>query len=124
MLWRAGVRANVNCISAGNSLLLERVVSQWTYDIKGKAGFKGSGVEDGPIADGAPGRIRTRDPLLRRQPLYPLSYWGIRIQSNHQLAGGQAEATGRGQPRFGRQTIFMYRSPPSSSSSIWASRFC
>ena len=25
---------------------------------------------------GTPGRIRTRDPLLRRQPLYPLSYWG------------------------------------------------
>jgi hypothetical protein len=23
---------------------------------------------------GAPGRIRTRDPLLRRQPLCPLSY--------------------------------------------------
>ena len=23
---------------------------------------------------GVPGRIRTRDPLLRRQPLYPLSY--------------------------------------------------
>ena len=41
MLQRAGVRANVNCISAGNSLLLERVLSQWTYDIKGKAGFKG-----------------------------------------------------------------------------------
>ncbi len=28
------------------------------------------------VADcGVPGRIRTRDPLLRRQPLYPLSYW-------------------------------------------------
>ena len=25
--------------------------------------------------NGVPGRIRTRDPLLRRQPLYPLSYW-------------------------------------------------
>ena len=25
--------------------------------------------------DGAPGGIRTHDPLLRRQPLYPLSYW-------------------------------------------------
>ena len=24
---------------------------------------------------GVPGRIRTRDPLLRRQPLCPLSYW-------------------------------------------------
>ena len=24
--------------------------------------------------DGVPGRIRTDDPLLRRQPLYPLSY--------------------------------------------------
>ena len=46
------------CISVGNSLLLERVLSQWTYVIKGKAGFKGSTVEDGPIADGAPGRIR------------------------------------------------------------------
>ncbi len=75
----AGLRAGVECISAGNSLLLERVLSQWTYDIKGTAGFKGSAVEDGPVADGAPGRIRTRDPLLRRQPLYPLSYWGIRI---------------------------------------------
>ena len=27
-------------------------------------------------AHGAPGRIRTRDRLLRRQLLYPLSYWG------------------------------------------------
>ena len=106
-------------MSAGKSLLVERVLSQWIYDIKGKASFKGSAVEDGSIADGAPGRIRTRDPLLRRQPLYPLSYWGIQIQSNHQLAEGQAEATGGdGYPRFGRQTIFMYRSPPSSSSSI------
>ncbi len=26
---------------------------------------------------GVPGRIRTRDPLLRRQPLYPLSYWDV-----------------------------------------------
>ena len=26
---------------------------------------------------GAPGRIRTRDRLLRRQLLYPLSYWGM-----------------------------------------------
>ena len=26
------------------------------------------------IKRGVPGRIRTRDPLLRRQPLYPLSY--------------------------------------------------
>ncbi len=24
--------------------------------------------------DGVPGGIRTHDPLLRRQPLYPLSY--------------------------------------------------
>ena len=111
-------------ISVGSSLLLERVLSQWTYVIKGMDGFKGSVVEGSPIADGAPGRIRTRDPLLRRQPLYPLSYWGIRIQSNHQLTGGQAEATGGGHLRFGRQTIFMYRSPLSSSSSIWASRFC
>ena len=112
-------------ISVGSSLLLERVLSQWTYVIKGMDGFKGSVVEGSPIADGAPGRIRTRDPLLRRQPLYPLSYWGIRIQSNHQLSGGQAEATGGGvHLRFGRQTIFMYRSLLSSSSSIWASRFC
>ena len=29
---------------------------------------------------GVPGRIRTRDPLLRRQPLYPLSYWDPMIQ--------------------------------------------
>ena len=42
----------------GNSLLVERVLSQWIYVIKGKADFKGSAVEDGPIADGAPGRIR------------------------------------------------------------------
>ena len=27
---------------------------------------------------GVPGRIRTRDPLLRRQPLYPLSYWDVK----------------------------------------------
>ncbi len=26
---------------------------------------------------GVPGRIRTRDPLLRRQPLCPLSYWDV-----------------------------------------------
>ena len=66
-------------ISVGNSLLVERVLSQWTYDIKGTACFKGSAVEDGVMTDGAPGRIRTRDPLLRRQPLYPLSYWGIQF---------------------------------------------
>ena len=29
------------------------------------------------LGGGTPGRIRTRDPLLRRQPLYPLSYWGL-----------------------------------------------
>ena len=74
----------------GNSLLVERVLSQWIYVIKGKADFKGSAVEDGPIADGAPGRIRTRDPLLRRQPLYPLSYWGIRIKSNHPASRGSS----------------------------------
>ncbi len=37
------------------------------------------GVENRPLSDttgaGAPGGIRTRDHLLRRQPLYPLSYW-------------------------------------------------
>ena len=37
------------------------------------------GVENRPLPDttgaGAPGGIRTRDHLLRRQPLYPLSYW-------------------------------------------------
>ncbi len=36
----------------------------------------------GPHSDtfevaGAPGGIRTRDHLLRRQPLYPLSYWDM-----------------------------------------------
>ena len=31
--------------------------------------------------NGVPGRIRTRDPLLRRQPLYPLSYWDVRLGS-------------------------------------------
>ena len=44
----------------------------------------GRGHERGPSAVslfrqntgvGVPGRIRTRDMLLRRQPLYPLSYW-------------------------------------------------
>ncbi len=34
---------------------------------------------------GTPGRIRTRDPLLRRQPLYPLSYWGT---GNSAIFGG------------------------------------
>ena len=37
------------------------------------------GVENRPLSDttvaGAPGGIRTHDHLLRRQPLYPLSYW-------------------------------------------------
>ena len=74
-----GGRATVECIVVGSSLLVEMVLSQWTYDIKGKASFKGSAVEDSVMADGAPGRIRTRDPLLRRQPLYPLSYWGIQF---------------------------------------------
>ena len=32
-------------------------------------------IHEGEI--GVPGRIRTRDPLLRRQPLYPLSYWDV-----------------------------------------------
>ena len=39
------------------------------------------GVENRPLSDmtvaGAPGGIRTHDHLLRRQPLYPLSYWDI-----------------------------------------------
>ena len=39
------------CISVGNSLLVERVLSQWIYDIKGTASFKGSYVEDCSIAD-------------------------------------------------------------------------
>ena len=56
MLQPAGVRAGEECVSVGISLLLERVLSQWTYVIKGTAGFKGSTVEDDPIADGAPGR--------------------------------------------------------------------
>ena len=99
MLWRAGVRAGVECISVGNSLLVERVLSQWTYDIKGKASFKDSTVGDGPMADfGAPGRIRTRDPLLRRQPLYPLSYWGIRIKSNHPASRGSSWGNRRRSP--------------------------
>ena len=33
------------CVSVGNSLLVERVLSQWIYDTKGKADFKGSFVE-------------------------------------------------------------------------------
>ena len=33
---------------------------------------------------GVPGRIRTRDPLLRRQPLCPLSYWDFEL---HGTAG-------------------------------------
>ncbi len=32
------------------------------------------------VINGAPGGIRTHDPLLRRQPLYPLSYWDTRSQ--------------------------------------------
>ena len=40
----------MECISVGNSLLVERVFSQWIYDTKGKASFKGSFVEDGLIA--------------------------------------------------------------------------
>jgi len=31
-------------------------------------------VDDSICRESAPGRIRTCDPLLRRQPLYPLSY--------------------------------------------------
>ena len=41
---------------------------------------------------GTPGRIRTRDPLLRRQPLYPLSYWGTGIRSSHAIAVGAARS--------------------------------
>ena len=47
-----------------------------------------------PISDlrldrlvGVPGRIRTRDPLLRRQPLYPLSYWDMVTDASTILAG-------------------------------------
>ena len=29
------------------------------------------------LKNGTPGRVRTCDPLLRRQPLCPLSYWGL-----------------------------------------------
>ena len=48
--------------------------SKWCHlatklGIRGKARALMGGV------GGVPGRIRTRDPLLRRQPLYPLSYW-------------------------------------------------
>ena len=32
-------------------------------------------ISDTSDVAGAPGGIRTRDHLLRRQPLYPLSYW-------------------------------------------------
>ncbi len=38
--------------------------------------------------DGAPGRNRTCDPLLRRQPLYPLSYRGVRARVARLVAGG------------------------------------
>ena len=41
-------------------------------------------VDDNPgdmdtlgLKNGTPGRVRTCDPLLRRQPLCPLSYWGL-----------------------------------------------
>ncbi len=34
------------------------------------------------ICNGVPGRIRTRDPLLRRQPLCPLSYWDSDISQS------------------------------------------
>ena len=32
---------------------------------------------------GVPGRIRTCDPLLRRQPLYPLSYRDVHVYGTH-----------------------------------------
>ena len=60
--------------------------------------------------NGVPDRIRTCDPLLRRQPLYPLSYWDTRGQPEagsricHRLIdilrtpreGCQGRFTGRG----------------------------
>ena len=38
----------------------------------------------------APGRTRTCDPLLRRQPLYPLSYRGLRGPVAGLAAGNRA----------------------------------
>ena len=50
------------------------------------AAYNGPWCVEAPTGDaavldaeyGVPGRIRTRDPLLRRQPLCPLSYWDVR----------------------------------------------
>ena len=35
---------------------------------------------------GVPGGIRTHDPLLRRQPLYPLSYRDLKLNSSYNRA--------------------------------------
>ena len=50
------------------------IVTKFTPGISGRAKEAGE-FESAVMKSGVPGRIRTRDPLLRRQPLYPLSYW-------------------------------------------------
>ena len=48
----------------------------------------------------APGRIRTCDPLLRRQPLYPLSYRRSSFgHSTGENVSGQSGATGMSDQR-------------------------
>ena len=70
----------VERISVENSLLVERVLSQWTYDIKGKASFKDSTVGDSPMADfGAPGRIR-----FCREEFYDSYEGGVRVADQHE----------------------------------------
>ena len=61
--------------------------------------------------NGAPGGIRTHDPLLRRQPLYPLSYRGAKrrwaVADAEWLAGGEGVT---GIRRRLRLTIRLYHS--------------
>jgi hypothetical protein len=58
---------------------------------------------------GAPGRIRTRDPLLRRQLLYPTELQALRLPIVADK--GNTLATLRAGPGYGEQikiTLFMY----------------
>ena len=50
----------------------------------------------GDIVDkhGVPGGIRTHDPLLRRQPLYPLSYRDVPLHKNCSMNFGKGQRRG------------------------------
>ena len=61
--------------------LYMRVVNTVVNSGEGSYSHQQRGPAELDTKDGVPGRIRTRDPLLRRQPLYPLSYWDVRLGS-------------------------------------------